>query len=125
MRRLSNSLPVKSREPGDIMNRSRVAGAYCFPRTRFRRILPAPVAICVVVITCSAQAPSETVNGRAFEVVSVKPNRSGSESSHAKSTPGRYDATNIKVKELIQDAFGVKEFQISGAPRWTETEGFD
>ena len=107
------------------MNPSGVNGAYCFPMIPLRRVLPATAAICVVVITCRAQPPHEAANPRAFEVVSVKPNRSGSDSSHAKSTPGRYDATNVKVTELIQDAFGVKEFQISGAPAWTATEGFD
>jgi uncharacterized protein (TIGR03435 family) len=86
---------------------------------------PTAVVISVVVITCSAQPSREATKPQAFEVVSVKPNRSGTDSSHARSRPGRYYATNIKVKELIQDAFGVKEFQISGAPRWTETEGFD
>jgi uncharacterized protein (TIGR03435 family) len=88
---------------------------------RFRTI----VAISAVAITCSAQPSGVATQPQAFEVVSVKPNRSGTDSSHNRSRPGRYDATNIKVKELIQDAFGVREFQIAGAPRWTETEGFD
>ncbi len=109
------------------MNRSRRTGAHCFPVTRSLQGLAATIATYVVVITCSAQPPREVPNRRAFEVVSVKANRSGLDrnESHAKSTPGRYDATNVKVKELIQDAFRVKEFQISGAPGWTATEGFD
>jgi len=103
------------------MSRSRLTRAYDFRMVRYLNT----IAISVVVITCRAQPFREVTKPQAFAVVSVKPNRSGTDSSHNRSRPGRYDATNIKVKELIQDAFGVKEFQIAGAPRWTETEGFD
>jgi uncharacterized protein (TIGR03435 family) len=108
-----------------LMNRSRVHRDWHFPVLRLRPVLPVITVICAVSLPLWAQPPREGAKPQVFEVTSVRPNRSGSDSSHAKSAPGRYDATNVKVKELIQDAFGVKDFQISGAPSWTDTEGFD
>jgi uncharacterized protein (TIGR03435 family) len=108
-----------------VMKRFHGTCAWRFPLTRLRGVLPVIAATCVVSLSLEAQFPPQDAKPQAFEVVSVKVDRSGSDSSHSKSMPGRYSATNVKVRELIQDAFRVKDFQISGAPHWTETEGFD
>ena len=71
---------------------------------------------------CIAQAqPPQT-----FEVASIKPNHSGSTDSNVDSTKGgRLTVTNDSLKELIKLAFGVKDYQISGAPGWTDSERYD
>jgi len=69
-----------------------------------------------------AQAPAS--GGQAepqFEVASVKPNNSGSgRSSSSMPTAGTYRAVNLSLHELLIDAFGVRAFQIAGAPDWSE-----
>jgi uncharacterized protein (TIGR03435 family) len=61
----------------------------------------------------------------AFEAASIKPNHSGSGSSSDNTEHGRLTVTNETVKQLIQMAFNVKDFQIEGGPRWLATERYD
>lgn len=60
-----------------------------------------------------------------FDVISVKPNKSLGETSTERTTRGRFTATNVTIGELIQFAFGVREFQVSGGPGWLHTDRFD
>ncbi len=73
----------------------------------------------VTVLACRAfgQTP-------AFDVASIKPNRSGSGSSSSNSHEGVYTATNENLKSLIQMAYRVRDYQIAG-PDWLRTERFD
>lgn len=72
--------------------------------------------------TVAAQTPSP-----AFEVVSVKSNGSGQAAMRLTAPPGtgRFDATNVSARILILNAHGLRDFQLAGAPAWTESERFD
>jgi uncharacterized protein (TIGR03435 family) len=59
-----------------------------------------------------------------FEVASIKPNNAGGRASFT-SSGGRLTVTNLRLTMLIQYAFGVREFQISGGPGWLTTERYD
>ncbi len=59
-----------------------------------------------------------------FEVVSIKPNHSGDNSSHSSSDQGRMTATNNSLRSFIQMAYGLPEYQVEG-PDWLRTERFD
>ena len=61
----------------------------------------------------------------AFEVVSVKPNKSDSGMIRVMSKPDGYSATNISLKMLVQGAYGIREDLISGAPSWADSARFD
>jgi len=64
----------------------------------------------------------------AFEVTSVKPNRTGDRSSRFQLLPGgRFVATNTTVLALLQSAyqFEYMPFQVTGGPAWLATERFD
>ncbi len=62
---------------------------------------------------------------QALEVASVKPSRNTTADPNLDSVGGRLTATNITVRELIRLAFGVKDYQISRAPGWIDSERFD
>jgi uncharacterized protein (TIGR03435 family) len=63
---------------------------------------------------------------QALEVASIRPNHSGSTDSNVDSTAGgRLTVTNETLKELIKLAFSVKDYQISGAPGWIDSERYD
>jgi uncharacterized protein (TIGR03435 family) len=62
--------------------------------------------------------------GQEFEVVSVKPNKSGSGSSRSHSDRGMLTATNLSLRSMILRAYGVKDYQVEG-PEWLRTEKFD
>jgi uncharacterized protein (TIGR03435 family) len=61
-----------------------------------------------------------------FDVVSVKPSDPSTRGMQIGISPGgRFTATNATVKALIQQAYDVREFQISGGPGWIGTERYD
>jgi uncharacterized protein (TIGR03435 family) len=41
------------------------------------------------------------------------------------STPDGFAGTNVTLKMLIQQAYGVQDFQITGGPSWLNTEKYD
>jgi uncharacterized protein (TIGR03435 family) len=61
----------------------------------------------------------------AFDVVSVKPNKSDSGMVRIMGKPDGYSATNVSLKMLIQGAYGIREDLISGAPSWADAARFD
>jgi uncharacterized protein (TIGR03435 family) len=64
-----------------------------------------------------------------FEVVSIKPfNPDLSQGGIARSTRnsrGRWEARNIRLKDLLRTAFGLNENQIVGGPKWLDSAGWD
>ena len=62
----------------------------------------------------------------AFEVTSVKVNRSGALQSRGINIAGsRLLGENLPLRTLIQQAYGVLDFQIEGGPKWMDSERFD
>lgn len=84
-------------------------------------------AVFILSKQTTAQTPIPTNKELSFEVASVKPNTSGSGSSRAGSLPdGRgFRATNIPLRLLIQTAFRLRAFQLTGAPAWIATARYD
>jgi len=66
----------------------------------------------------SADAP------RAFEVASVRLNRSDSGSSRFSSNKGSVRSTNVSLRDFIKWAYGVKDYQVMG-PDWLASQKFD
>jgi bla regulator protein BlaR1 len=61
-----------------------------------------------------------------FEVASVKPNKSGERRVMIQSQPGgRFVATNVTLRQLINTAYRLQEFQLVGAPAWIDDDHFD
>lgn len=63
--------------------------------------------------------------GESFDVVSVKPNTSSQGRSSERTNPGHVMAENMTAQSMIEQALGVRAFQISGGPGWMTTDGFD
>ncbi len=61
----------------------------------------------------------------AYDVISIKPNNSGSRSSSSSSNNGRLSATNISLKQLLQQVYAIKENLISGIPGPVDSARFD
>ena len=62
--------------------------------------------------------------GQSFEVASVKPNKSGSNSSNTSTTDHGITAENVSLKQLIERAYSVAEYSLSG-PAWLGDDKFD
>lgn len=65
-------------------------------------------------------------SANAFEVASVRPNKTGDGRVMVGVQPGgRFNATNVPVRLLLRQAFNVQEFQIVGGPDWIASDRFD
>ncbi len=73
-----------------------------------------------------AQEQTKKDPPKEFEVASIKPSAPGGRGVRLQMAPGgRLDASNVTVKILIQQAYGVKDFQISGGPGWINSDRYD
>lgn len=79
----------------------------------------------LVAALASAQATPPAGTEPAFEVASVKPNRTGAPGGSFVMPPGRFTATNIPLKVLITNAYQLSFFQVVGGPEWVSTDRFD
>ncbi len=80
-----------------------------FPRIAFVSVLAGVVF---------AQQP------QTFEVASIKPS-TGAGTETRRYPGGRFTATGVTLKALIQRAWDVKDFQVSGGPGWVNADRFD
>jgi uncharacterized protein (TIGR03435 family) len=77
-----------------------------------------------IAIGCAITLSAQTTP--AFDVVSVKPNRSGELMIRTDTEPGgRFIAVNTPLRTLLQLAYGVEDYEIIGAPDWAATQHFD
>jgi uncharacterized protein (TIGR03435 family) len=71
-------------------------------------------------------APGQTGKSPVFEVASIKPIKSIPQGMYFRIQPGgRFSANAITGKFLLQQAYGVKDSQVVGAPSWLDSERFD
>ncbi|MGA7341935.1 MAG: TIGR03435 family protein [Terracidiphilus sp.] len=61
----------------------------------------------------------------AFEVVSIKPNKSGSMMSRIMMTPDGISVTGVPPQMLLREAFGVSIDRLVGGPGWMTSDRFD
>jgi uncharacterized protein (TIGR03435 family) len=62
----------------------------------------------------------------AFDVASIKLNLTDSHTSSAGTDPGgKFNATNMSLKDLIAYAYGVRDIQIAGVPRELDSIKYD
>jgi uncharacterized protein (TIGR03435 family) len=72
-----------------------------------------------------AQTPANAASPK-FEVASIKPSDGSNGLFRVGLDPsGRFMANNITVKFLLEQAYGMKDSQISGAPSWVDSAHFD
>jgi uncharacterized protein (TIGR03435 family) len=87
--------------------------------------MAAPNAACQAS-AAEKKPPDASAPLTAFEVASIKPNKSGGGRSSSGFNHGRFTATNVGIKTLLQyDAYGIPEVQIQGGPAWLSSDRFD
>lgn len=96
-----------------------------------RRLLLLALAMSIAVPSALGQSglsPSAATTAAklpAYDVVSIKPNKSGSGSLDVDSNVDTYNAKNITVKSLLEDAYGIRKDLISGVPAPIDSAHFD
>ena len=60
-----------------------------------------------------------------YDVVSIKPNKSGSGRTSISDNNNSFSATNISLKTLLVNAYDVRDYLISGLTGWANSDRFD
>jgi uncharacterized protein (TIGR03435 family) len=87
-----------------------------------------PSAVGQVTVPQSGSAsPAESASAKlpAYDVVSIKLNKSGSGSVNVHSDDNRYSASNVSLKDLLENAYGIKKDLITGVTGPIESAHFD
>jgi uncharacterized protein (TIGR03435 family) len=71
------------------------------------------------------QSASAGVKVPAYDVITIRPDKSGSGSVSINVHDARYSATNVSVKKLLQNAYDIRENLISGVPGPIDSARFD
>ena len=88
---------------------------------------PAIVTL-VLLASTAASIAQQAAPQRSFDVVSIKPSQPGAQNRLPRISPGRVELFNSTLKDLIRLAYSRFAFdtrEITGGPRWTESERFD
>jgi uncharacterized protein (TIGR03435 family) len=113
------------------------AGKLVFPRKFHDAAIALTTLVVLIVLTlvtiprARAQSQSAPVQSTAaprpsFEVASIKRHPPGDNTSRFGGPDiSRFSATNVTVKFLIEFAYHVEDFQISGGPSWIAYDKFD
>lgn len=91
-------------------------------------VLIAATSFSLACCQSTAARPSVTLEqGRLpiYDVVSIKPNDSGSGSSHINAYETTFQATNISLSWLLVNAYGVLNNNVFGLPKWAEKARWD
>jgi uncharacterized protein (TIGR03435 family) len=85
--------------------------------------------VCLAVLLgLAASAWAQAAKPLAYDVVSVKPNKSESGDMRWGSTPDGVKMENVTLKMLVGSAYGLKDQMngtIEGLPKWAEEQHFD
>lgn len=86
-----------------------------------RKVIPTALVLSMVAFTQTEPAPRPS-----FEVASIKPNTGVDRRvSLGAPSPGTFEAENVWLRFLVQMAWDVKDFQVSGGPAWAASDRFD
>jgi uncharacterized protein (TIGR03435 family) len=83
------------------------------------------VATANSIVFAVSAALAQTAASPAFEVASIKVHQSLENGGGFRPTPGHLTVKNRSLKSLIESAYRLKDYQISGGPRWMDTERYD
>ena len=60
-----------------------------------------------------------------YDAVAIKPNKSGSGSTRISTNDGRFQATNVSLLNLLENAYGIRSGLISGISGWADSARYD
>jgi uncharacterized protein (TIGR03435 family) len=89
------------------------------------RMALAALVVAGAVLSAQTTTPIPTSTDAAFDVASVKPNKSGERNSSTSGRAGGFTATNVTGQQLIIFAYRLRQFQLASGPSWLGSDRFD
>ncbi len=93
-----------------------------------RRVYRATSLVALAVFSLApsiAQEKPTVPDPPPYDIISIHPHSAMDDNMSFMSRPGNFVATNCTLKQLISNAYGVREDLISGLPGWADTARFD
>ena len=84
-----------------------------------------PVLLLAATLPAQEKVPVPPSQVPAYDVVSIKPDKSGFGGTSIRIDDGNYDATNVSLKNFILNAYRLKQDQLISLPSWAESARFD
>jgi uncharacterized protein (TIGR03435 family) len=78
-----------------------------------------------IALLCLPYCPAQDAAKPRFDVASVKIASPGTTGSRFRRTGGAIEGRNVVLKLLLDYAYGVEGFNVSGGPGWIDSERFD
>ena len=78
-----------------------------------------------ILIAAGAGLLSAQPSAPAFDSASIKPAQSGARGFSIRPLPGRLSAQNVTLKQLIAEAWHIHDYQVSGGPKWADSDRYD
>lgn len=88
-------------------------------------LLVAPGAMQHALGQATEPAASAASHAPAYDVVSVKPNKTGADNSFINTHDGNFRAENVLLRMIVLSAYNLKDAQLGGLPPWANTARFD
>ena len=88
-------------------------------------VLLAMAAVALIPQRAAAQSAVPEAKVPIYDVVSIKPNKTGSGDVDEDTNIGNFVATNLSLKALVLEAYSLKESQLFGLPKWDDSARFD
>lgn len=88
-------------------------------------LVPLALVTLALVSVRAAQNAPPAADSPAFEVASVKLNKTGDFAQFFRTQPGQFTITNVPARQIIQFAYQLQPFQIVGGPDWLLKDRFD
>jgi uncharacterized protein (TIGR03435 family) len=74
---------------------------------------------------CAAALGQESAPPAAFEVATVKPAAPNQPGFNIEPGPDTLTMRNVTLRQAIQFAYRLHEYQMSGGPKWVDSDGYD
>jgi bla regulator protein blaR1 len=82
------------------------------------------IAMAPLKLVAAPQAASQPLQP-AFDVASIRLSKSDTPGPRFAPGPQSFAAESATLRDLVLEAYGLKDFQVSGGPRWTNADRFD
>jgi bla regulator protein BlaR1 len=101
-------------------------GGYSFKKSGIPNACLVAVVVSWLVITTRSWAQSLPTSGVAFESISVKPSHSDQRMMYFPMRDAvTVSMTNTSTRYLVEYAYDLQDFQLSGGPAWLDTQRYD
>jgi uncharacterized protein (TIGR03435 family) len=83
------------------------------------------ISAAIVAAICGVAHEQEAAPPAAFEVATVKPAPPNQPGFNIEPGPDTLTMRNVTLRQAIQFAYRLHEYQMSGGPKWVDSDGYD